>query len=114
MSPFLSSERWIWTAGTPKPLRETLRWQMTCPAGCDAGTLRGGTVTIERSNPRSVTLVCKRCGLHWTMTLHQLAKAAQHWDWHPLLGEEAASEGPKYLAELAAELPQRRGRKADD
>ena len=106
-----SSARWAWANGkSPHGLRETIRWQMTCPAGCDAGALRGGTVRIVRSNPRSVTVSCCRCGLHWTMTMHQLAKAAPRWDWHPLLGDDALEQGPAYLTALAAEVPERRGR----
>src|SRR5262245_44493730 len=109
----LDRQRWVWEAGkTPEPLRQTLYWQMSCPAGCDAGPLRGGQAKIERSNPRSVTLACLRCGLHWTMTLHQMAKAAPRWDWHPLLGDNAPEEGPKYLA--AEAMPETRGRKRRD
>jgi hypothetical protein len=107
----LGSRRWVWKAGkTPPPLREVLNWQMSCPAGCDAGPLRGAEARIVRSNPRSVTLAYRRGGLQWTMTLHQMAKAAPRWEWHPLLGDDAAEEGPKYLAELA--LPETRGRTA--
>jgi hypothetical protein len=109
----LSSARWQWTDGkTPHGLRETLRWQMGCPAGCDDGLLRGGGTKIERSNPRSVTLACLTCGLQWTMTLHQLAKAAPRWRrWHTFLRDDVAEQRPKYLADLAAQVPETRGRK---
>jgi hypothetical protein len=108
----LQSARWAWANGrAPEPLREVAHFQMTCPAGCDAGPLRGGTVNIVRSNPRSLTLACRRCGLQWSMTMHQLAKAAPRWDWSPLLGDDAAERGPACLANLAANVPETRGRK---
>jgi hypothetical protein len=44
------------------------------------------------------------------MTMHQLAKAAPRWYWSPLLGKDAPEQGPKYLAALAAEVPEKRGR----
>lgn len=45
-----------------------------CPGGCS--TL-GPTGVVYRSSRRSVTLRCADCGLLWTMTAHQLAKAAR-------------------------------------
>ncbi len=48
-----------------------------CPAGCDDGSkLEGPSGHVYRSSLRSITLRCTRCGLLWTMTVHQLAKSA--------------------------------------
>jgi hypothetical protein len=55
-------------------------------------------------------MACRNCGLQWTMTMHRLAQAAPKWNWSPLLGDDAAVEGPKYLAKLAAIRPETRGR----
>jgi hypothetical protein len=49
-----------------------------CPARCDDGSrMHGPTSRVYRSSRRSLTLQCSQCGLLWTMTVHQLAKAAK-------------------------------------
>jgi hypothetical protein len=47
-----------------------------CPARCHDG-FHGPTGRVYRSSNRSITLQCTQCGLLWTMTVHQIAKAAQ-------------------------------------
>jgi hypothetical protein len=54
---------------------------------------------------------CENCGLQWTMTYYQLAKAARHWaqtepDKSGLTGELA--EGLAALAQYAGERVQAR------
>jgi hypothetical protein len=44
--------------------------------GWQVGNNNGSTAHIYRSSSRSVTMRCSQCGLHWTMTAHQMAKVA--------------------------------------
>ena len=37
------------------------------------------TGVVYRLSARSVTFRCNHCGLQWTVTLHQFAKAARRW-----------------------------------
>jgi hypothetical protein len=82
-----------------------------CPAGCD----KRGYAAIDpdhtwgivyRSSRRSVTFRCNCCGLLWTMTWHQMAKAA-----HVLAdrgqGEQKFAE---HIARIAREVGDGRGR----
>jgi hypothetical protein len=47
-----------------------------CPGGC-GGLMGAPTGIVYRSSRRSVTMRCQDCGLLWTMTVHQLAKATR-------------------------------------
>jgi hypothetical protein len=47
-----------------------------CPARCGGAELGFPSGHVYRSSKRSITLQCARCGLLWTMTVHQIAKAA--------------------------------------
>jgi uncharacterized Zn finger protein len=55
-----------------------------CPAGCSGRGVNAilpvsaqSVGVIYRSSKRSVTFRCFSCGLLWTMTWHQMAKAAR-------------------------------------
>jgi hypothetical protein len=49
-----------------------------CPApGCCQYVSGLGGANIYRSSRRSVTMRCPDCGLTWTVTAHQMAKAAR-------------------------------------
>ncbi len=58
---------------------------------------------IYRSSRRSVTMRCTICGLQWTMTLHQIAKAAERWGLTP--------ETARLITEWADDVGESRGRK---
>lgn len=79
-----------------------------CPLCEDQYDFARGNCTIVRTAPRSFSLRCRRCGLHFTMTWHQIAKAARRWheisEWFP----EAITER---FEEMAAALPETRGRR---
>jgi len=67
----------------------SFRWLLRYLLGCCPHCARRGSwdwsaeTVIYRSSARSVTLQCKTCGLQWTMTAHQIAKAAQRWGLSP-------------------------------
>jgi hypothetical protein len=68
-----------------------------CPTGCSGGRPEA---VVYRSSKRSVTLRCNGCGLLWTMTVHQMAKAARtNADRAPTDGAEHGEVG-RYRAEL--------------
>lgn len=50
--------------------------------------LMGGDCSIVRTTPRSVTVKCFRCRLHFSMTWHRLAQAARKAYEHQLNEEE--------------------------
>jgi hypothetical protein len=80
-----------------------------CPARCQQGrgNFAGPTGRVYRSSRRSLTMQCTHCGLLWTMTVHQIAKAAQHLGEH----DELARRLAPIWAEWAALVDDRRGRK---
>jgi hypothetical protein len=85
-----------------------------CPAGCGADNRLERPGCVYRSSRRSVTLRCTRCGLLWTMTVHQIAKVAARLA--TLRGEAdiAAASREQWAAawaEWAACVPERRGRR---
>jgi hypothetical protein len=86
-----------------------------CPAGCYDGNSLPGDAVVYRSSWRSVTLRCCACGLLWTMTVHQMAKAARaHADRmsdSPHTNIRAVYErDARWLGEWAQEIDDRRGR----
>jgi hypothetical protein len=89
-------------------LRSSLYFQFGfCPARC-TDALHGPTNSrVYRSSQRSVTLQCTHCGVQWTMTVHQLAKAAQRLaDTDPPMSRRFAAA----WAEWADAVNERRGR----
>jgi hypothetical protein len=60
-----------------------------CPAGCGHGFGFSNT-RIQRSSRRGVTMRCHDCGLQWTVTIHQLAKAARR------IADQAIARGSEY------------------
>lgn len=87
-----------------------MRWRLRYFLGCCPHCARSGSwdpsddAVIYRSSWRSVTLQCKTCGLQWTMTAHQIAKAAQRWG----LKAETIQE----FTAWAAAVDERRGRRS--
>jgi hypothetical protein len=85
-----------------------------CPSGC-SGQLPDGV--IYRSSLRSITMRCPRCGLLWTMTVHQMAKSARTH------AQKMAERGSEYaelagvhadrLGEWATAVNDKRGRNRD-
>ncbi len=67
-----------------------------CPAGCSGGDIPDSV--IYRSSRRSVTMRCRRCGLLWTMTIHQLAKSARA----KVERAKARDEDPDIVAMMAS------------
>jgi hypothetical protein len=82
-----------------------------CPAGCrDGSRIAGPTSRVYRSSWRALTLQCTRCGLQWTMTVHQLAKASARLltlEGHAHLQQPWADA----WAEWARDVGDKRGRK---
>jgi hypothetical protein len=61
--------------GHPRLGIRAIRWVFGCPLGCDTYGYTGGQCAIVRTAVRSLTLRCRECGLQFTMTWHQLARA---------------------------------------
>src|SRR5215207_4406929 len=62
--------------------------------------------SVVRTQVRSVTLECNRCGLHFTMTWHQLAKTARKLasgDHHPMIEHYITEDDAELFEELAPE-----------
>ena len=83
-----------------------------CPAQCDDGSkLHGPSGHVYRSSSRSITLRCSQCGLLWTMTVHQIAKAAQRLAERDGPTADLCRRFAADWAEWAALVEDRRGRR---
>jgi transcription elongation factor Elf1 len=58
-----------------------------------------GSCRVVRTQVRGVTMKCHRCGLHFTMTWHQLAKASR-----AILVDSALGPGVTLISDDAAQL----------
>jgi hypothetical protein len=104
-----------------KASEDTMSWAVKfmfgrCPAGCGSMFPTG---VIYRSSRRAVTLRCGACGIQWTMTAHQMAKAARGIadDPPPHLVDSPVATGMRNIAKLLSEwaesVDDKRGRRAD-
>lgn len=86
-----------------------------CPA-CAHRWAGGGSGRIYRSSNRSVTMRCPDCGLLWTVTVHQMAKAARSLvdelerRGGSVVGIEVDGGDARTLERWAAAIPESRGR----
>jgi uncharacterized Zn finger protein len=105
-------------------LSEDERWAIRVVAGkcphhdCWPPNGAGGG-QIFRSSHRSVTMRCPDCGLLWTVTVHQMVKAARRIlakrnesVWHSYEEFcELTEQDVRVLERWAASVPERRGRR---
>jgi hypothetical protein len=85
-----------------------------CPAGCKEGGIVS-TGVVYRSSRRSIQMRCSKCGLLWTMTVHQMAKAARVHAEASAAAGDAWADGEKWIADelqgWAKHVDDKRGRR---
>lgn len=85
------------------------RFFWTCPLRCDT-TLDGDQCAIVRTQVRGITMRCTTCGVQFSVTWHQLARA--HRRREALMGHaHRPGDLGERLEALAALVDERRGRR---